>query len=414
MSNLINISFDRIIFKLLCLYAFFIPLEKILEIIFGIDTVFKPYRVIAIIILFTFVIKSFYKWHVNKELKTDIFLYVIFVYGAMVTIYRMISTNFHLGYFYNDTFQIVLYLGIFIVIKHSKISLNNIQTIIKSLALGVIVNIIYILFSFFILRRFAHRDTGFMDNPNYLALSLVLLVLLMLNYRSLISGFYKTISWWLLLLSIGYIFIVAGSRSGLAVLILSGLIVFYFSSLKEKLIIVVLCIGMFFFIGFLTGLSYKTVGSLSLLNRINKNSQNDPRFPAWRGAVRSAEATNFVGTGIGQFKARFKEFYYQENNELIRKMIVRGYFLSPHSDYFALLAVYGIVGLLSYLLFLFLTIKNIYIKAYEAINVDEKLYYQYAFLAFMVLILFGITAENFNSALYWIVIGTSSKINFES
>ena len=412
MGRLIDISFDKIILRLLCWYAFFIPLEQILEVLFNIDTIFKPYRILAILILIVFGIKSWYRWDENKDLKCDFFLYMIFLYGGIITMYSMITTNFHLGYFYNDTFQFGLYLGVFIVLKHSSFSMENVFSVIKSLAYGITANALYILYNFFILNIKVVRSSGFMDNPNYLALSIVVLVLLMITYRASFSGFYKKMLWWIVLMACSYLFIVAGSRSGLLVLLLSGVVVFYFSNFKQKFVIVLFGAIIFFFIGFLKGESAEDIGSLALLNRINKNSKDDPRLPAWRGAVKSAQATHFMGTGIGQFKARFHEFYYQENNDLIRRMLIRGYFLSPHSDYFALLAIYGIIGLLAYLIFLFLTVKNIVIKIYESVEINNKLYYQYSFLAIFVLILFGITAENFISPLFWIVLSTSTKINF--
>lgn len=410
MLTKINIYFDDILFKLLCLYAFFIPLEKILEVFFNIETQLKPYRVFAILIILVFAIRSFYKWDKNEELKTDIFLYIIFIYGGILTLYRMITSNFQMGYFLNDAFQIVLYLAVFVVIKHQKLSIAKVQTILKSLFLGVLANAAYIFYTSIILKMFSHRNSGFMDNPNYVSLSLVLLFLFIFTQRSQITSYLKKILLWGILPIMVYVFIMVGSRTGLAVLFLTGILIFFFSPMREKLIFIIAAVSIFFFVSFLKGLSFQSVGQLILLNRIEKNSQSDPRLPLWKGALRAAHETNFIGTGIGQFKANFRKFFYEENNAAVRGMVLKNYFLSPHSDYLALLAIYGLIGLLAYLTFLFLKIKELYFRTRLSLGSLEKNHFQLSIILVIAIALFGITAENFFSPLYWIVISTSTKI----
>jgi O-antigen ligase len=115
-----------------------------------------------------------------------------------------------------------------------------------------------------------------------------------------------------------------------------------------------------------------------------------------------------LGLGVGQFKGRFQEFYQEENHILIRRIIERNYFLSPHSDYMAILIIYGVVGLVFYLLFLLFTGRKIVFFIRNSISVQQKIHYQTSLLIFMILVMFGTTSESFNSALFWILLSICS------
>ena len=140
MSLVVNIYFDKILYRLLCLFALFVPLEHILEVFLGIDTIFKPYRIFAILIILTFVIRSFYKWTRNSEINQDIFLYAVFLYGVLITLLRMVTTNFNMGLFANDAFQLSLYLGVFFVLRHLPLNRGEISKIFKYLLAGITFN----------------------------------------------------------------------------------------------------------------------------------------------------------------------------------------------------------------------------------------------------------------------------------
>lgn len=412
MSKVIHINFNDLIFKLLCWYAFFIPLEKILEVLFEIETIFKPYRTIALIIIFIFGIKSVHKWNENLELKRDIFLYLIFAYGLLISAYRMITVRFSTFLFYNDVFQMGLYLAVFVVIRHTEWSRERLLIISKYLAIGVLVNCIFVFNSFFILQNF-RREAGFMDNPNYFAFSIVIFMLLALSLRPTIKTFFKKSLWWMLMIFMGAILLVTGSRTGIVVLLLSSSVLLFLSPLRQRRGIVILAISIAVIISVRAVYFSNHGGPLIGLKRItDKKTSDDPRIPMWLGIIKASQETNFVGLGMGQFKARFHEFFYDENNSLIKKMISRGYFLSPHSDYFALLIIYGIFGLTAYLVFLFLNGIELMNRFNQAENSQIKSFFRYSISAFVAIVIFGIAAENFTSALYWLVLSISTKTQF--
>lgn len=411
MRGIIKIDFDKLIHSLVCLYAFFIPLEKILEVFLGIDTVFKPYRVLAILIFAVFAVKMCYRWTRNTEIKKDVFLYLIFAYGLIITLYRMITTNFGMSHMLNDGFQTGLYVGVFVVMRHINLDMKRLLVVLKSLAIGVIANAFFVFYNFYVLQGYT-RGSGMMDNPNFLAFSLLVVMLLMISRRSKLDNIYKKVAWAITLFFLAYVFIIAGSRTNLVILAIGLLINFFFSSGKDKRTLIGFGLITFFLLEIGGATSVRKSGPLILVQRTQRKSAEDNRIPVWKGVLRASEATNYMGLGLGQFKTRFREFYYEENNLLIRRMIERNFFLTSHSDYLELLVVYGIPGLICYLIFLILSGRDLWYRLRSTSNPEHKIYYQFGLIVFVGLLLFGITSENFGSALFWILLGISTKIEF--
>lgn len=409
MPRTIQIHLDKILFGLLCGYAFFIPLEKLLQVFWGIDTVLKPYRAIALVILGVFAIKLVKQRARNPQGKRDLLLYALFGYGFFITLVRMISETFHMGYLLNDTFQIGLYLAVFVVMRHTQLSVRKMHTLAKFLVAGIFCNAFYMFFNFIIMQTY-RRTGGMMDNPNYLALSIVIGILYLLIYRQQFAGWRKRLAWLIGLLFLGYVLILAGSRTALGVLVVCLVLAFVITPLREKMRLVALsaAVAMGLTIGGLALL--RETAPLMLVNRIQKKkSGEDNRMPLWQGAVRAAESTNFTGLGVGQFKGRFREFYIHENNDLIRRIVQRNYFLSPHSDYLAILVVYGAIGLLAYLSFLVASGSALVRKLRNSLAPEHKRHYRFAFLIFAAVAIFGITHESIGSAFFWMLLTYSTQ-----
>jgi O-antigen ligase len=413
MSGERAVNIDRFIINLLCCYALFVPLELVLEVFFQIETVFKPYRIFALLIIGCFALRTFFRWTPNRQFDQDIFLYIVFIYGLLITMIRMIQYVFDLGLFYNDTFQTGIYLGVFVVFRHISIERRDVVRIIKFLVLGVFFNAAYVFNNFFILNNY-QRDAGLMDNPNYMALGILVAIVFLIIRISNSSGFWKKVAGLALILFLGYIFILAGSRTALAILLACGILMLYYSPVRAKgglIVVMSVLIGVFAFGGLNV---LQQTGPLALVSRVQKESSSDNRLPIWKGVIRGAEATTFTGLGIGQFKARFREFYVGENNDLIRRITEKGYFLSPHSDYLALLVIYGAVGLISYLIFMALSLKRVYLKYRNSLNSKGHIDYQFSFLVLVSIILFGVTNENMISPLFWLLLTLSTRVHFNN
>ena len=345
----------------------------------------------------------------SRDIKEDTFFYAIFIYGIIVSLVQMVLVYFNMKLFLNDTFQIVLYLGIFFIIKNIDVSLSEYRRIFWYLIAGLVVNSIYLFYNFYVLSKHS-RETGFMDNPNYVALGLVVtLIFLILHLRNISISKEWLLIWGIILFS-SFILIVTGSRTGLVILVIVGSVLLLFLSNLQRILL--------FFGGIILGFIFlfkspniaEVNTPLILIERLNNSEvTEDTRFFLWKGAIDAAQDSYFLGMGIGQFRANFFDYFSDENNRIIYNQIRYGAALSEHSDYFALLTGYGIIGLLLYFYFLFLSVvKNInYSRASRTILLRQ--FYQFNILLLISIAIFGLTSENFHNPLYWFLIAYSTK-----
>lgn len=403
---MISIDLNKTLHRLICIYAFLLPFEHILEIWFGIDTVLKPYRLFAILTISIFAFKAFQskKMNILADIRQDIFLYLLFAYGIFISLFQMIIVPFSTGKFYNELFQITLYLAIFFIIKNSFFSRKELYQILYALVIGVILNSIYVFYNFYTLADYT-RPKGFMDNPNYLSLSVGVALIIIINKLKSAKKILGVMLMPLILFMI-YIFVISGSRTAFAVVVLALFINFSFWSSRAKILFLAAGISLVSF-----ALSTNKIkGPLLLIDRFQeRDATEDPRIYIWKGVMRASEETNYLGMGLGQFEAQFSSFYQDENHDLIRRIVDFGYHLSAHSDYFSILITYGILGLILFLLFLFYSFKKLIPLALFHRQEDEKSYYQLQLILLVSVATFGIASENFNSGLYWLLLTFSTK-----
>ncbi|MEM1318955.1 MAG: O-antigen ligase family protein [Bacteroidota bacterium] len=413
----IQIDLNTVLFGLYCLLAFSLPFELILEMWFGIDTIFKPFRIIILAIIGVYALKSLMSGlQLNSNLKTDVFLYLVFVYGLLISLVRLTTEVFNLGLFYNDLFQSGLFLISFFILKSLNFSAKQMIRIFQFFIAGMLLNALFSFYTFAFLGRFG-RQTGFMDNPNYMALGLVMVMaycLLRLNYTQRLLGRVGTYS--MLLFSL-FVFVTAGSRTGLVSLLIAIIFAFSYSSLKRKMGSLLIGIGLVAFL-LPQQLDKLTVGAnpLILIKRVNQtlnSDERDVRFIIWEGAMRALEDKGYMGMGIGQFKANFAQYFNDSPHELVIRIVDRGYHLSPHNDYFAIITDYGIPGLVFYLLFLISSIRMLIRNIWYSQNSPEiQFLSQLGLVILACLIVFGLGAENFQNQMYWFFLAFSTKNNY--
>lgn len=394
---------------MLCVYAFFIPFEFILEVFFGIDTIFKPYRTMALLLIGVYAIKSLKGIQVSSEIRQDVFLYAVLIYGIIISWVQMIFTNFSLGKFYNDLFQMSLYLAVFFILKNSNFSRTQLLTIFKSLVAGISLNAFYVLYNFYVLKNYA-RQAGFMDNPNYLAFSVLVGLIYFLIYFNHRYRLLR-IAHIFIILSLLAVFVVAGSRTAFFIFALAAIFILFFQPLKRRILLLLVFIALGVVVIRSSFVQNNLQSPLVLVNRINNaNLPENIRIPVWEGIIRASVETNFTGLGIGQFKARFGEFYKEDATEGIYNMVMFGYHLTAHSDYFAILITYGIVGLICYLSFLLLAFRNTIQRLRIATDKSTRRFAQLQLLLLLSVMLFGLTHDSFSSPMYWFLLAFSSKM----
>lgn len=409
------VNIDQLIYAFLCGFALFIPLSEILDVFFNIQTVLKPFRVFLILAIGTYGIKVLSQGFRPSNYREDLAFYFVFIYGFLISLVQMARPDFSLKLFNNDLFQITLYLFGFFIFKNIKISQKQKTNILWFLVAGIFINCLYLFNSFYFLGNYA-REGGFMDNPNQVALSIVLATTFVIYRITVAETLLSKLIYTGIVLFLLFVFPVTGSRTGLVILLITGVFIFYFASFRAKLATLIGAVGLVFFFLSQNLENFNVGASFVLTNRIIKkqnDEEKDVRFILWDGALRTASQTYFMGIGIGQFKARFPRIFQDSYHLTVLEVVNRRAFLSAHSDYIGLITIYGILGLLLYLLYLFRYTLNIIRNIRFAGSFQEKHYYQFCLIILACLACFGLTAENFVSPIYWLMLSvcTSSFIS---
>lgn len=407
----LRLNIDYAIYIFLCGFAFFIPLSEILDVFFSIKTVLKPFRAFLILAIGLYGIKILSQGFRPKNYVEDIPFYLVFIYGFFISLVQMVRPGFSMNLFNNDTFQVSLYLLAFFITKNINISQKQRTNILWALIIGILINSFYLFNSFYFLGNYA-REGGFMDNPNQVALSIVLAIAFIIYRIALTEKRFSKLIYIGLVFFLLFVFPVTGSRTGLVILLLVGTLVFIFASFKAKLTTLLAAVGLVFF--FLTqNLEEFNIGaSFVLTNRVIKKQseeERDVRFLLWDGALKAASDNYFIGIGIGQFKAQFPRIFQTNFHPTILKVVNRHAYLSSHSDYVALITIYGIVGLLLYLFYLFRSTLSILRNIRFASSFSEQRFYQFCLMILACLAAFGLTAENFISPIYWLLLAVCTS-----
>lgn len=407
------INLNQVLLFLFHIYVFALPFELVLEFLFGIDTIFKPFRVFSLLIIGVYGLKVLSSgFYLYRDYQSDLFLYAVFAYGIIISLFRIIVGNFHMGLFFNDLFQSGLYLTTYFIYKSTPITRQQGLSLFQALVWGLSINAVYTYYNY-VNFLVGGRQAGFMDNPNYAALGIVAVSTFLLLRTAYLSRKSKILFNYLLVAFLLLLFGVAGSRTGFVMFLVSSVFIFYFSSLRKKgfLILIIASIGLFFMPSKLEEISSSGPGLL--LHRVNRSlneGEEDVRFVVWRGAFRVFEETGYSGMGIGQFKAKFSYYFSEETNSLILEMVNRGYFLSLHNDYLAILADYGFPSLLFYLLFLFFSVTKLWRQTRQRRQQAMVQFFTHlTFILFTCLIIYGMAAENFQHQLFWFLLMFCTK-----
>jgi O-antigen ligase len=409
-----KINIQHLLFQLFCLYVFLLPFEYILEVLLGIDTILKPYRLTSLAIIGVFGLHTLRSgFHLRKDINEDLWLYAIFAYGLLVSLFRIITGVFNFAYFSNDLFQSGLYVITFFIFKSLPLTDRQLIRVFQFFILGLLINSLY-MFNSFVILGIVDRHAGFMDNPNYVALGLVAVISYLTLKLDFLASRTARLGYALLILFLLYIFIITGSRTGLVLLVLVFFLLLYFVSIRRRISLVIATIGL---LVLLVPRQFKTIelgGPLILINRVTNtiysDETEDVRFIIWRGVFRALESTGYYGMGIGQFKSNFPLFFAKESDKLILEVVNRNYHLSVHNDYLAILTDYGLPGLVFYLVFLFLSFRKIFRRTIYPKESDEAPFLNpFTVILLFCLIVFGLAAENFQNQLFWFLLMFATK-----
>jgi len=398
-KGVLSLDLNGTLGLLFCAYAFSLSFELSLELLLGIKTIFKPFRIIGILILGVFGLKVLVGGiEIDREEKSDVFFYLMIIYGVLISYFRIMSGPFNKGLFYNDLFLVGLNVLVFFVYKNIEVGGKMQLKICYSFLAGVLANSLYIFYGFNFQGVIA-RQSGFLDNPNYAALSSSAAISFLLVLDNYVKGFFKHVLLYGGVVFLGYIFLITGSRAGLVVLVLSIFLIFVLSNLYRKIVAFLVILGFLLFLLPRSLEDASIAGPLILVKRINKKMEqedSDVRFVIWKGVFRMLETEGYWGMGLGQYKEKFEQYFSTSSHLYVVNIVERGYFLSTHNDYLAVLTDYGLPSLALYLIFIFFAfirlIRNILYPDED--DSDYRLLAKYKFILFCSLVVFGISTKS--------------------
>lgn len=413
-------SLKKIQYNIFLIFVFLIPFEHILLVFMGVNTFFKPYRIFGILlIVFSFLIYT----RTRKLIKVPTFdkvLLVLVFYSLVVSVIQFGFGNLHLGDFINDYTQLLFFILVYLAVKSIYWTEKRLHKTFQVFVLAVILNSISIFVEFYFIGELA-RPKGFVDNPNHAAWQMVICSSYLFNLI-----FFGKVRRAKLLFSLGLIIFFGaalmptGARSALVLYLISPLLLYNIIKKYNRIkFIFFLAIGLIAAPIFLSLEQFnisgenKAASERTALDRLVEGAdKKDPRGDLWKGGIKAGVDSYLLGIGIGQFRRRGKEFITNPENSTIKYYLAKESGLGVHSDYIAIFAKTGLVGIILYLTylvgFLHSYVKSVFFKSRKMFF--ETLY----FVILLIFILYGIFNEGFLIPTFWIsliLISQSIKLN---
>ena len=361
-GNMNKIS--KILYYLICVYVITLPIINDKMGIVG-----KLPDIILISTILIFVIYSL----INKENRKNLYLniknFITSFLGAVLvilTILMLISTTYatERALAIKEAVRFITYIGLIFIIKYEIKEKKNIKNIIKCFIGTTTILCIYGIIQYFtkvglnptFISEQGTRITATMENPNglgaYLVLSFFPIFMLVFDEcNKKKKAFYVAIS---LLMIVNIL--LTGSRNA-TVGFMIGLLILAILYNYKIVAVFILCIPVFFL-------------DKSLSNRflnIKESVLNDPRIKLWKVAIKMIKEHPIKGVGNGNYVALYDE-YVLKYPELAYGDYHR---FSSHNSYLKVQSELGILGIVTFLLVIIASIKNV-IKVYK--NTEDKMY----------------------------------------
>ncbi|MBR9921783.1 MAG: hypothetical protein GYB31_13165 [Bacteroidetes bacterium] len=398
-------------FLLFCCYVFLAPFEDLLEYLYGIKTVFKPYRLFGIIILLTGFFKDFSK-KPFFVFKYDLYITLFLVYGIVYTIFLYsIGNSIGFGNFVSTQLQTVFLFLILLTFKRMDFTYRQMQIILWCMVAGIFINSLIIVLDFYVL-HLSSREKGLSDNPNYAAYGMViaanyLLYHVMKNKFKIFSV--KNLIFIAMIIILFFTILATGSRGGFLLFLGSFfLMLFVLSSTKAKRQMLPM-VGVLLLLLVNTPQFQTLTSKATTFNRL-KGATQDIRIPLAQAGFNAIEDSGGMGVGVAQMLHRptFAKYIAPVDRNLVYAIEVRDKGLSLHNLYIEVMAETGFIGL-GLMLFYFYQIFKFQWQNFRR-NLAYQGFHQFALVSFICLLVFGIGGKGLLGALFWFVITYCSKV----
>ncbi len=363
---------------LLNFYVLLLPYEYLFVEFFESRTIFKPYRIIGIVLIVTW---GFRKMGSFKLDSYDIKFILFFFWGICLTFFWMIVSGEGEPDYTKHEFTLIFFAFlIYIVVKNSNLNFHDMENLLNTFVAGTVSSIFLMLY----LNQFSFtgRFSGFFRNPNSLAFTVGISMLILLSkllfpktkFSPLKKTYYISVS---ILLFI--ILILSGSRGGTIAFLIGSLILIYFSlgnvtkkrnSRLHQFLIAFVVISAFV----LTYRSMTSKDTTGVMKRYEIENMQDTsgRYDLWRSGMNVAIDHYFIGIGMSQY--RYYHFDYINKLDYLLKPGSTKHRLGLHSDYADFLVSYGVIGFILFISIYFSLFKKLRL----CIKIFQGNYYYFA------------------------------------
>jgi O-antigen ligase len=405
-------TFDRnqLLYVLLCCYVFFVPFEDLLEYLYGIDTIFKPYRLFGLLIL------AFGFFHKFREkpffvYKPDKIVTFFLFYGVMYTIVLyLIGKPIAFGSFISSNIQILFLFLIFLTFKRVDLTYRQLETILMWLVAGIIINGLIIVMDFYVL-QISTREKGLSNNPNYAAFGLVIATAFLV-YRLLKNQFrifhLKNVFYFACITAAFFSILATGSRSGFLLLMGSlGLHLVILTNNKIKIQLIPLAVIILAIV--LQNAKFNELTESSATFSRLEHATEDIRVPLAKAGFIAIKDSKGMGVGVSQMlnRATFIKYMNQVDRNLVFITEERNKGLGLHNLYIEVAVETGFIGLSLWLLYIFIITKNQW-KEFRRGGKHQSTH-RFLLVAFICLTVYCLGGKGILGALFWFIIALASR-----
>lgn len=354
--------------SLLLLTAFLLPFSEVLPEIFGINTVFRPYRVIGIAALAL----TFFRAFRRGQIRADIFhisYLAIFLWGLSIAFIRyMFGADINIGFLVSDSTLIVFGFAFGLAIRQETNTLQQVEQYLLAFTAGLLASLV----TYHVLLDLPQiRFSGFYANPNSLAFACAIGIATLFS-RMLTMPRFRTLPVLAIMACIGLLLVTlpqTGSRGGL---VASGVgaAVCSFRLVRQRFWIL-LVVGAIAGVG-LVKFAWPMVAS-PVQDRLEIDEWKDGsgRLDTWAGALKVSADHYYIGTGVAQYRTHSRAAISSLENVKDPRMRKKGVGLVAHSEYLGILAANGAPALALFVFALAIIYKRLWGRSTMAVTKDS-------------------------------------------
>lgn len=356
--------------RLIPLYVFLYPYEKLWAELLGQDSILKPYRIVGLLILMGFVVRRFSSGEEFKVDRYDFGFFAIILGGLALAGFWYVATGAaNLAWAVNDTALLFFVFLLYVVMKNEVDSYKLAERTLLALLAGALSSFLFTQ-GFGVDFSKADRAHGFFKNPNALGvlagLSIIIVVarFLFARLRFVAIEFMVAVA---LCMALGGVLLTTGSRTpliSLAVGLSTFAVAVYFRRGRARtrtLSRMTAVVPLVAVVGIAFALLASTADEGSVLWRYSYDAakSGSGRFDIWRSAWNLSEDTYFIGVGAGQYR-----FHHLKYVRMLAVLYSRGtdadhLHLGTHNDFINLLTCYGFPLLCVYLAMMGSMLRNL-------------------------------------------------------